>query len=427
VATLLNGSRRTFAGTQTAIYEALSGSWTDRSKGGGYVGGPDTYWRWTQFGDATIATNKADPMQESTSAAFSDVPTAPKASIVESVQNFVFAFSTNDATFGDSPDRWWCCALGNQDSWTPSIASQAATGRFIDAPGEIRAGRSLGNNIIAYKERAMWIGTYQGPPIIWDWQNVSRDVGAVSQEAVVNIGTAHIFLGADDFWIYDGSRPQSIGGPIRKWFNSTVDPSYRNKTLGVHDRAEGIVRFHFVSLSGAGSRDSFVAYNYLTQQWGYGSMGIEAAAEYSAAGITWAGTATLAATWDALPAIAYDSPFWNAGSPIPAVVGTDHVLKSMSDVAASSGFTLAWLGDDEMFSTVTRARLRLLKAPTTAIMTHNYGDSPSDTPTMASSSSLNDGKFDALWSARWHQLVFAFTGDIELGSLNVTVSADGGE
>ena len=39
-------------------------------------------------------------------------------------------------TYGDQPDRWWCCAIGNTSDWTPAVATQCATARLTDAPGD---------------------------------------------------------------------------------------------------------------------------------------------------------------------------------------------------------------------------------------------------------------------------------------------------
>ena len=41
---------------------------------------------------------------------FAPVAGAPKAKILAVLKGFVMAFNTSDATYGDSPDRWWCSA-----------------------------------------------------------------------------------------------------------------------------------------------------------------------------------------------------------------------------------------------------------------------------------------------------------------------------
>ena len=99
----LDGSSRSFAGTTTALYEAGASSWTDRTRGtGSYTASSDTRWRFAQFGDTSIAVQKADRPQYSSSGAFADIVTggtkyAPKSSLVETCQGFVVMADCDDS------------------------------------------------------------------------------------------------------------------------------------------------------------------------------------------------------------------------------------------------------------------------------------------------------------------------------------------
>src|SRR3990167_8205513 len=223
---------RVWAGTATKLYELSSTTYTDRTRtvGGDYALGSEEIWRFAQFGNATLAVAKSDTLQVSDTTTFANVTGAPKASIVETVGNFVFLFNTNEATYGDSPNRWWCAALGGYTDWTPSIATQCVTDILTSVPGRIYAGKRFGNQVVVYKERGMYIGTYVGAPAVWDFQLIPGDAGCSSQEAVVNIGTpdnpVHIFMGNNDFWRFDGARPIPLGGPLRNTVFSELSETY---------------------------------------------------------------------------------------------------------------------------------------------------------------------------------------------------------
>lgn len=112
VAELLDGTKRTFAATAAAIYEASSGSWTDRSRGGGYTGTNRT--RFAVFGNNVLSTNRSQVIGQAVpGAAFSDIAGAPTASILVTAAGFVMALNINGMTLGDSPDGWGCCAIRN--------------------------------------------------------------------------------------------------------------------------------------------------------------------------------------------------------------------------------------------------------------------------------------------------------------------------
>ena len=89
VATLLSGARRVIAGTATNLYELSAGAWVDVSRSAApalqavYALGTDDRWDVLQFGNATLASNKATQIQRSNlSGQFTNIATAPKAKII---------------------------------------------------------------------------------------------------------------------------------------------------------------------------------------------------------------------------------------------------------------------------------------------------------------------------------------------------------
>lgn len=213
--------------------------------------------------------------------------------------------------FGDQPDGWWCSALFNQASWTPSATTQAENGRLVTAPGPITAARELGDTVVAYKELSMFLGQYQGPPIIWSWQRIPGDIGCSGQEAVVVVGSSHFFVGPTDFYVYDGTVPRSIGAPVREWFFTNLNGLQRSNIKGGADLTRDLVYWYFPSTaSTSGVCDLCVVYNLRTNKWGKFARSIEAVIQYSSGNITYDGLGTLYSTYDNLPNISYDSPFW---------------------------------------------------------------------------------------------------------------------
>lgn len=431
----VDDSRRVIAGTADSLYEAAGLVWDDVS-GATYTSGVDTRWRFAQFGNDTIATNYSDNVQVSnTSGAFSNLGgTPPKAAIVDTCQGFVLLFDYNDGVNAYN-DGWWCSALRNDASWTPSIATQAANNRLLDTPGSIRAAKALGDIMVAYKERSMYMGFYDGPPVIWRWQLVPGEVGAVSQEAVVNVlingSPAQIFAGFDGFYIFDGTRPVSIGDPLKNWYNETASAQYRYRIQAVHNRNKQTVRFYLPDTSG--NLSFSVDYNYRAGRWGYISDidPIESALEYLAGGVTYETLGDFYATYDDLPTtISYDSPFWTSGSALPAVFNSSHSLVVFTGVAGASGFNFGYSGNDTILSTLTRIRPRFNIYPTgvmscNVLYTQNLGD---QSPASIATSNLNNGKMDVLKSSKWCAPQFAVDGgDYELTDYTLYTEIDGEE
>ena len=416
VVTKLDASTRFFAGLQTKLYEGTNGAtWTDRSRAGNYTGGAENRWRFAQFGDVTIATNKTDTMQYSTTGAFADLTI--KAAIVETVGQFVFAADTNESTYGDAPNRWWCSELGNYAGWTPNVSTQCATGILTSVPGSITAAKRLGADIVVYKARGMYLGRYAGPPTIWDFgAEVPGTVGTPCNEAVVDIGTAHIFIGYEDFYRFDGTRPEPIGAPVREWFFRDLNPNYRYRIRSSHDRVNSLIYFYYPNASSSdGSINACIVYNYKSNKWGRANRSVDCCIEYITGGVTYEGLGSLFTTYDSLPTtISYDSPFFTAGSNVQAIFDSAHTLYTLTGNSASSSVTSGDMGSDELFITFQGVRLHAISSPTSATLTNYYKNNSGDALTTDQSIAISGNRFDFLRDARYHRFSIALGGQHEI-------------
>jgi hypothetical protein len=427
----LDDTLRLFAATGTALYELSGTSWTDRTRavGGAYGLGTDLRWSFAQFGDVSLAVCKTDTMQSSTTAAFADISGAPKATIVETVGQFVFAMDYDDGS--DVPHGWYCCAKGDYTDWTPSIANECATGVLTSSPGPIKAGKRFGDAIIAYKLRSMYLGVYVGVPAIWDFREIPGEAGALGQYAVVDIGTPeepkHIFMGYDDFYQFDGSRPVPIGSPVKETVFGEINRSYAHRSIAMHDQANSRVYFFYCSSANL-TPDKCVVYNYRTGKWGRDDRTIEFAMQYAGSGITYDSLGTYYSTYDSLPNLSYDSSFFTAATLIPAVFDSSHILKTLNAPNVSSSMTTGDYGDDQLFTTLSRVRPRFITKPSAATMTNYYRNNLGDSLTTDAMTAMDsNARFDLMREARWHRVRIEFTGPVELPALSADFIQGGAE
>ena len=432
---LLDGTYRFFAATGTKLYEGTGGSWTDRTRaaGGNYTLASDLFWSFCQFGNTTIATNMADALQQSASGAFASIATSPTARLCETIAGFVMLADTNDGTagtaYGDQADRWWCSSYMDATSgtaWTPSVTTQCTTGRLTDIPGPIRALKRLGSNIVAYKDKGLFIGAYVGAPSVFAWQSIPGDFGSGSQQSVISVGSAHYFIGYENIYMFDGSRPRPIGDGIKKWFFTDLHKSYRYRIAGVHDRLEDRIWFFYPNnASSAGELNAAIVYNYTTGQWGRADQNIEVPVEILTGAVTYTGFGTTFSTYDAIPTVAYDSPLLSATAPVLSIFDTAHAPYSMTAIGTGSSLVTGDYGDDDTYSTLTKVRLRFVTLPTSASATNFTKQVSGEAGQLGATSVMEDGKFDFLSSARWHRVRFDFVGDMTTDALWIDLKPDG--
>lgn len=415
-AQLLDSSSRLIAGTDTKLYEGAALAWTDRSRGGDYTAGSKR-WRFGVFGNVVLACNGIDILQASTavSTAFADVTGSPKCAVMDISQGFVMMGATNEATYGDQSDRWWCSAIYDYTDWTPSVATQSTTGRLVDAPGAIRAMKALGSNFVAYKDKAMFVGQYIGSPLVWEWTLVPSEVGCSSHEAVANVpGVGHIFVGQDNIYLYNGSGlPTAIGDGVKEWFFTDMNTALKNNIRHSVDKVRGNVWFFYPRTDSTNNPTGAIIYNYKANKWGVWRGGVEAAVEYLTGATTYD---TSTGTYDS-QSLSYGSPTWTNTTAFPAIMNTSHTLNMLVGAAGVTNVTFGDVGDDTQYTQLGRARVRFLSAPTSATMTNQYKANEGESLTLGSTNTMVDSKFDFLQVARFHRITLQTTGDMEISGI----------
>lgn len=201
------GSAAIIAGTATNLYRAYSGAWESLASGFGVQG--DQRWRFAQFGGLAIATNGADPMQKidltaMTVAALGGSP--PKFEALAVVKGFLVGTVMD----GDVLTLAWSGAF-NAESWT------AGTGQsdYQTMPTGGRINGVFGGEygIVLQRDRIVRMDYVGGNPI-FDFNEVSSNVGCVSVHSAAQWGNLGFFLSDEGFMQWDGAGLTPIGREI---------------------------------------------------------------------------------------------------------------------------------------------------------------------------------------------------------------------
>lgn len=438
---LLNDTVSTYAGGPSKLFKLSTTTWTDVTRvSGDYSATAGTRWVFTQYQDRTLATpsTKTEPIQSFISGAsdFVNTTSAPRATAITTVLDFVMAFNIDDTNegnvYGDDPDRWWCCAAGNPGSWSADIATQATTGLLTDSPGPIVGGKRLGSNVVAYKETSMYLGQYVGTPLVWAWRLIPGEgLGAPSHSAVVDIDTAHLFPGTDNFYVYDGTRPQAIGtNRVADFFRMNLNYTQRKLMIGVHDRQNWRVYWWYPS-GASTSLDSYLCYNYRSDRWGYGQKTIQYAYEFLAPDISYDDLGTYYSTYDDLPTGSYEEAFAGQSKYQLAIVNTSKKIQLLSGGGTNTvNYTTGLYGIDGRTSLVSRVRPRYATAADETgtrprqrhLVTDQAGLGSTQVP--GNTQPISAGAFDSVYAGRWHQFKHTWYQDFELTGIDIEITED---
>jgi hypothetical protein len=431
----LDETVRFLAGTITNVYEEGSGTWTSRyTNAAGETLSATDRWNFGIFGNIELAVAPTVGMIGSDSGALTTVSNsgtnAPKAAVLETVGDFVMLFNYTPDGGGLIADGWICSALGDYTDFNTSIATQSTSGRLYSTPGKIIGAKRFGEGVAVYKKTSIYIGVYEGPPVIWRWIEVPGNIGAVSNEVIIDVGTSedpkHIFMGKEDFYVFDGTKPIPLFAPCKEKVFGEINWNKTEQCMSLHDRQNSLIYFYY-PVADQNFPDKCVVYNYRTNMWGVDDRTVQAVVEYIATGVTYTGLGSFYTTYDDLPNVSYDTAFPSGNQTLPAVFNTLNKVVTLTGEPTSSSFTSNEFGDDTMFSLVSRVKPRYLTAPTSASLANFYKNNIGDSFTTDMTVGETNERFDYHRESRWHQFRLDFTGDVELAYCRIDMNLAGDE
>lgn len=218
-----DGTLKRYIGTGAKLWESDgSTALTDRS-GTAYSASITQGWSFCSFGDVVLAANKGNTIQKANAGSFSDLSGAPKAAIVLNVgppsSPFIMALNYDDGT--NTPDGWFCSGISDYTTWN-STAAQSVNGRLLEPTGPFTAAVPFRDGLIAWKQNAMYLGTYVGSPVVWQWNRIASDIGCCGKNMAVVAGDVAYFADKRGFWFFDGSYPKPIPGYVHDYWSGII-------------------------------------------------------------------------------------------------------------------------------------------------------------------------------------------------------------
>ena len=279
------GATTVFAGGSTKLFKLDSAdlSLDNVSKSGNYTTPTDQRFKFTQFGNVIVAANGQAKLQGynlNSSSLFADLAAdAPTARYVTVVRDFVV--SGYQSSY---PNRVQWSALGDESSWTTSATTQAD---FQDIPdGGSVVGVTGGEFGLVFMDRAIHRMSYIGSPLIFQFDNISRNLGCYEANSIIQYGGTSFFLGDDGFYACDGQNVVPIGSEkVNRFFFDNVEESTLYLMSAAADPIKKLIIWAYASNSSA-TPDSLLIYNYQTQKWSSGTTSVDRIASTSTPAVT---------------------------------------------------------------------------------------------------------------------------------------------
>lgn len=235
-------------------------------------GSSQNFWRFAQFDNIILATNKIDSPQQWTIGASSftalssssgSAPTAQQVAIVNR-----FAVLGNLATpsqTGFHTVQW--SGIDDIDSWpTPNSATAIAqqSGRQVmdSSAGTVTGITNADQVSVVFQRAAVTRMTYVGPPVVFQFDKIDPGRGCFYPNSIVQVGHITYYASGLGFFMTDGVSVSPIG-------DAKVDKFFADLVSGQHPSTAvyGAVDYESKCVIWSVNGQKLLHYNYVAQRW----------------------------------------------------------------------------------------------------------------------------------------------------------------
>ena len=208
------------------------------------------------------------------SGATNSTPTTVNSVIVSPNDRHLIALGSNSfnttasptGTFDPMTVRW--SDQEDYTNWVPSVSS--TSGEVILADGtKIVGGVRSRNAINVWTDNSLWTMQYVGPPFIFRMQQIGTNCGLISQHAGIDYDGRAVWMGYDNFYVYDG-QVKSLPCTVRRYVFSRLNVDQKDKIFcGINSEFKEIVWLY--PSTDSTDCDSYVIWSPDENYWTYGS------------------------------------------------------------------------------------------------------------------------------------------------------------
>lgn len=302
----VNGDTRVFASGTTKLFrlDATDLSLDDVSATT-YTNA--TMWKFTQFGNKLIAANEAHTLQAydlTTTGNFANLSSdAPKAKFVTVVRDFVVSGFQSDYQ-----NRVQWSGINNETTWAASGTTQAD---YQDIPDGGRVQGVTGGEFgIVLMDRSLYRMSYVGTPLIFQFDNISRNLGCYESNSVIQWQGITYFLSDDGFYACDGQNVVNIGAEkVNRFFFNSLREAVLTEMSAAIDPSKNLVMWGYPSTD---LTYRILMYHVPTKRWSYADTNVNRICPSSTPGVTLEGLDVFSNSIDALMT-SLDSRLWVGG------------------------------------------------------------------------------------------------------------------
>jgi hypothetical protein len=175
---------------------------------------------------------------------------------------YTFLAYTDDGT-GYNPWNIQWSDTGNSEEWSAGNSGSALLG---SEPSPIKNIMRLNEYMAVYKEHSLWLGQKVSTSDVFLFNLVLSGVGLAGSRCVAEREGYHYFMSHNDFLVWNGVRPTSIGDQVREEVFSKINRQRFDRCFALHVQELTEIWFYIVVV-GHDWPTEIWKYNYKTGFW----------------------------------------------------------------------------------------------------------------------------------------------------------------
>jgi hypothetical protein len=153
--------------------------------------------------------------------------------------------------------------------WTPTTFNQS--GEVLLANGSYIIGASVARQeLLIWTDKALYSMQYVGAPFVFGFTTLMDNISIMSPNAMITVNNITYWMGVDKFYTYSGNV-QPLPCTIRQYIFSNLNSTQSYQVVCGHNEEFSEVWWHYPS-AGSNTNDSYVTWNYIDNNWAFGTM-----------------------------------------------------------------------------------------------------------------------------------------------------------
>lgn len=237
-----------------------------------------TTWSLDNFGQNLLACSSKDGKIYEWTLNTSVLPTAlsnapvNNNAMVVTEERFVFALGA-----GGNPRKVQWCDREANTVWTPAATNEAGDFELVTT-GQIMCGIRMRGTTLILTDTDAHLATYSGAPFVYGFERVGTACGVASRKAAVAIDQGAFWLGANGFFMFDGSVATELPCDVHDLVFTNISNSQISKAYAVHNSQHSEIWWFYTSENST-ENDKYVTYDYKEGHWAIGEIDRTAAVD----------------------------------------------------------------------------------------------------------------------------------------------------